>query len=123
MIAPMASSVLLVDDDPAFRRLVRWTLDRAGLVVVAEAATVAAASVAAHSSRPEVVLVDVGLPDGDGVTLARELVALPWSPRVVLTSSDPDAATDEEVELSGALGFVHKSDLPGRGVELMRGPS
>jgi DNA-binding NarL/FixJ family response regulator len=119
----MTSSVLLVDDDPAFRRLVRRTLDGAGLVVIAEAETVAEAGEAVQRVQPDVVLVDVGLPDGDGVTLAKELVALPWAPRIVLTSSDPDAATPEEVALSGALGFVPKSELPGRGLSLMLGRS
>jgi DNA-binding NarL/FixJ family response regulator len=56
--------------------------------------------------------VDVGLPDGDGVTLARALTELPWRPRVLLTSSDPDAATANDVRRSGAHGFVPKSELP-----------
>jgi hypothetical protein len=40
-------------------------------------------------------LVDAELPDGDGITLARELAALPWRPRIVLTSIDRDIATAE----------------------------
>jgi DNA-binding NarL/FixJ family response regulator len=122
MIALMPSSVLLVDDDPAFRRLARRTLGGTGLAVIGEAGTVAEASWAASELRPDAVLVDVGLPDGDGITLAHELTALPWCPRVVLTSVDPDAATPEEVRLSGALGFVPKGDLPGRGLDLLLAP-
>jgi DNA-binding NarL/FixJ family response regulator len=115
----MPTSVLLVDDDPAFRMLARRTLGGTGLSVVGEAATVAAATAEALRLRPDAVLVDVGLPDGDGITLARELTALPWAPRVVLTSVDPDAASPEEVRMSGASGFVPKGDLPGRGVALL----
>jgi DNA-binding NarL/FixJ family response regulator len=67
-----------------------------------------------------VVLVDVGLPDGDGITLAHELSALPWGPRIVLTSVEPDAASPDDVERSGAAGFVPKYDLHGRGIELLQ---
>jgi CheY-like chemotaxis protein len=112
-------SILLVDDDPGFRRLARQALGRRGLAVIGEADTVAAAKEAAQGLRPDMVLVDVGLPDGDGVTLAASLVALPWGPRVVLMSGDPDAATEEDVHLSGAKGFVHKSELSGAGLDLL----
>ncbi len=104
--------VLVVDDDPAFRRLARRVLAAFDLGVVGEAATVAAAIAAAAALEPTAVLVDVGLPDGDGVALARELVALPWGPRVVLTSSDAEAATPSDVRRSGAIAFVPKDQLP-----------
>jgi DNA-binding NarL/FixJ family response regulator len=119
MIAPVTGSVLLIDDDPAFRRLARQTLSGSGLTVVGEAATAAAGISAARSLEPEIMLVDVGLPDGDGISLARELSALPWGPRVVLTSVDPDAASPEEVRKSGAIGFVPKQDLPGSGLDML----
>jgi DNA-binding NarL/FixJ family response regulator len=113
----MPTTVLLVDDDPAFRALARRMLTAAGLHVVAEADTVAAARDAALDLRPDTALVDVGLPDGDGVTLARVLTELPWRPRVLLTSSDPDAATPDDVRRSGARGFVPKSELPDASLE------
>jgi DNA-binding NarL/FixJ family response regulator len=119
MIAPVTGSVLLIDDDPAFRRLARQTLSGSGLTVVGEAATAAAGISAARSLEPEIMLVDVGLPDGDGLSLAAELSALPWRPRVVLTSVDPDAASPEEVRKSGAIGFVPKQDLPGSGLDML----
>jgi CheY-like chemotaxis protein len=108
----MSRSVLVVDDDPAFRRIAHSVLEAFGLAVAGEAETVAAALVAAGALRPDAVLVDVGLPDGDGVDLARALTALPWHPRVVLTSSDAEATTDTEVKESGALAFVPKVQLP-----------
>jgi DNA-binding NarL/FixJ family response regulator len=114
----MAASVLLVDDDPVFRGLARRMLVAAGLGVVGEAGTVAAATVAAVDLRPDVALVDIGLPDGDGISLARELVALPWGLRVVLTSTDADAASPDDVLRSGAHGFIPKADLPN--VSLLR---
>jgi two-component system response regulator DevR len=117
MIAAMSGAVLVVDDDPVFRSLARRTLAAEGLVVIGEAGSVAAALAAAHALRPDAVLLDIGLSDGDGVALARELTALPWHPRVVLISSDPDAASTDEVLASGAGAFVAKDDLPNAPLE------
>jgi CheY-like chemotaxis protein len=113
----MAPSVLVVDDDPVFRDLARRVLAAEGLTVVAEAESVASAIDAAHSVRPDAVLVDVGLPDGDGITLARRLSSLPWRPRIVLTSTDPDAASAEDLRRSGADAFVAKHELPNAPLE------
>jgi DNA-binding NarL/FixJ family response regulator len=117
----MPASVLLVDDDPAFRQLARRIVTAAGLSVVGEADTVATAIVAARELRPDSALVDVGLPDGDGITLAGALTALPSPPRVILTSSDADAAGPGDVSRSGAAGFVPKADLPGVALRLLLG--
>jgi DNA-binding NarL/FixJ family response regulator len=119
MIGAVPHSVILIDDDPAFRALARRTLAGTRMSVVGEAGTAAAGASAVRELKPDVVLLDVGLPDGDGITLARELSALPWRPRIVLTSVDPDAASPDEVERSGASGFVPKHELPGRGLQLL----
>ena len=108
----MNRSVLLVDDDPVFRGLARRLLCAAGLTVIAEADTVSAALTAAASAQPAAALVDMELPDGNGIDLARQLVALPWEPLVLLTSIDADAAAGDDVKRSGAIAFVHKADLP-----------
>ncbi len=112
MMIAMKGSVLVVDDDPAFRRLAQRILDAFGLAVAGEADTAASAISVAGSLRPDAVLVDVGLPDSDGIALARKLTALPWRPRVVLTSSNAEAATVSEVRSSGAEAFVPKNELP-----------
>ena len=105
-------SVLIVDDDPAFRTLARRLLDDCGLAVVGEADSVATALSTATELEPSAVLVDVGLPDGDGFTLARQLAALPWRPRVVLTSVDADVEQHDAVRHGESPAFVHKKDLP-----------
>lgn len=112
MIEHMPVSVLVVDDDPAFRWLARRMLMAAGFGIAGEASTVATATAAALDLRPDAALVDIGLPDGDGIALARELAALPWRPRIVLTSTDADAASPDDVRGSGAEHFVPKSELP-----------
>jgi CheY-like chemotaxis protein len=117
----MARSVLVVDDDPVFRDLARRVLAEEGLVVVAEAESLATAVDAAHALRPDAALIDIGLPDGDGLTLARRLSELPWRPRVVLTSSDPDAASAEDLRRSGAGAFVVKHELPNAPLERLLG--
>jgi DNA-binding NarL/FixJ family response regulator len=105
-------SVLVVDDDPEFRRLARRLLAASGLTVVGEADSVAGALAAAIQLKPSAVLADVELPDGDGVALARELAVLPWRPSIVLTSIDGDITTTGEARLAGARAFVVKADLP-----------
>jgi CheY-like chemotaxis protein len=113
MICAMAGSVLVVDDDPEFRRLAGRLLAGSGLTVVGEADSVAAALAAAARLEPSAILLDVELPDGDGVTLARELSALPWRPRIVLTSIDGEITTTVEAQRAGASAFINKADLPG----------
>jgi DNA-binding NarL/FixJ family response regulator len=108
----VTGSVLVVDDDPEFRKLAGRLLALSGLTVVGEAGSMAAALEAAVQLKPSAALVDVELPDGDGITLARELAALPWHPRVVLTSIDGDITTTGEARLAGARAFVNKAELP-----------
>jgi CheY-like chemotaxis protein len=104
-------SVLVVDDDEEFRKLAARMLTASGMTVVGEADSVAAALVAAARLEPAAVLVDVELPDGDGVTLARELAGLPWRPRVMLTSIDGEITTAEEARNAGARAFITKCEL------------
>jgi DNA-binding NarL/FixJ family response regulator len=108
----MSISVLIVDDDAVFRVLARRLLSAAGLSVMGEAGNVAEGLSMAEELRPDAALVDVGLPDGDGFGLARQLTSLPWRPRVVLTSVESDIGSDGAVRSAGAEAFVHKADLP-----------
>lgn len=121
-MTPMNVSVLVVDDDPSFRRLAPRILEAFGLVLAGEADSAAAAMSVAGVLRPYAVLVDVGLPDTDGIALARELTALPWRPRVLLTSTNAEAATASEVRNSGAEAFVPKYELPGAALDRLLGP-
>jgi two-component system nitrate/nitrite response regulator NarL len=111
--------VLLIDDDPGFRKLARRMLSTGGLDVVGEAGDAGTGTAAAVRLRPDAILVDVGLPDRDGLALAGELAALPWGPRVVLMSADPDAISNAAAMRRGACGFIPKHDLPDTGVGLL----
>jgi DNA-binding NarL/FixJ family response regulator len=105
--------VLIVDDDDAFRDLAARVVTGWGHVVVGHAGTVATALLRAAELKPEVVLVDIGLPDGDGFTLTEQLIAMPWPMRVVLISSDADVANVSAAHRAGAVGFVPKEELSG----------
>jgi DNA-binding NarL/FixJ family response regulator len=108
----MTRSVLIVDDEPTFLSLATRILGQAGLEVVATADDAAGAVEAANATRPAAVLVDVGLPDRAGVDLAYELAALPWRPRVVLTSTDSDAGYAIEArDGRPKLSFIPKDEL------------
>jgi CheY-like chemotaxis protein len=105
-------SVLVVDDDPSAVRLAARVLEELEVEVAATAPDAASAVRAAQNTKPNAVLVDVGLPDRDGIDLAYELAALPWRPRVVLMSSDIDAVSGIDSRPGrDPLPFVPKQDL------------
>lgn len=107
----MAISVLIVDDDGSFRRAAAELLTGRGYRVVAQAASAGEAFAHAVEFEPDAVLLDVNLPDGDGVAVATELGARPHRPRVLLISTDPGAVSTRELESCGATGFVAKAGL------------
>jgi DNA-binding NarL/FixJ family response regulator len=111
-IAPVQTSVLVVDDDARFRALAVRILAAAGLVVGGEADTFESGWNAALALRPSGIIVDARLPDGDGVALARDLSELSWRPSVVLTSSDADVAAEFAQKQARGLAYLPKSDLP-----------
>jgi CheY-like chemotaxis protein len=119
----MAVSILLVDDDDAFRSLTVGMLRAAGHDHVYEAKNVAGALLAAAALRPDVALVDIGLPDGDGFEVAGEFAQLAGAPRVVLMSADADAADDAAARRVGAIGFVAKEELEGARLRRLLGES
>lgn len=105
----MAIRVLLVDDHEIVRRGLRDLLDgEPGISVVAQAGTVAEALTMASARTPDVAVVDVRLPDGDGVALCRSLRALEPAPAcLVLTAFDDERALVEAI-LAGASGYLLK---------------
>jgi DNA-binding NarL/FixJ family response regulator len=98
--------VIVADDDPLARRVVRDALEAGGIVVIAEAATGREAVELSLYYKPDVVLMDLVMPDGDGIQATRRILARePATEVVILTSSD-----DDDVGLvglrAGASGFL-----------------
>jgi CheY-like chemotaxis protein len=107
----MPGSILVVDDDASVRGLVVRILRSWGHTAIGEAGSVAEALDVADARRPDVVLVDVGLPDGDGFGLTRLLRSKPWAMRIVIFSSDADPANNAAADRAGAIGFFPKDEL------------
>jgi len=112
-MAAMPPSILIVDDHPSFRATARALLQAEGYTIVGEAVDGASALVAARELKPEVVLLDVQLPDTDGFTVAAALAREQHPPAVVLTSSRDASDFGPLVVESGARGFVPKAELSG----------
>ena len=105
--------VLIVDDHELFRRAARHVLVAAGFDVVGEAEDGATALRLATDLRPDVVLLDVQLPDLDGFEVAEQLRRAERPPAVVFVSSRSRSDYGGMVERSGARGFLDKADLSG----------
>ncbi len=117
----MAWTILIVDDHPSFRASARVVLESEGFRVVGEAADGASALTECCRLRPEVVLLDVQLPDTDGFHVCAEITAYAEPPTVIMTSSRDGSDFGPLVTTSGACGFVPKAELSGERVqELLR---
>ena len=115
----MPTTVLIVDDHPSFRTSARRLLEADGFAVVGEAVDAASAIAAARRLAPDVVLLDVHLPDGDGFAVAAQLTANAGGPAVVITSSHAGSDYGPLVAGSGARGFVPKAELSGEALEAL----
>jgi CheY-like chemotaxis protein len=107
----MPPTVLVVDDDAGFRRVARHLLTARGLVVVADVASGAAALDAVRRHRPDGVLLDVNLPDRDGLSITAALGGRSATPSIVLTSSDATRVPPAALAACGARAFVAKDRL------------
>jgi len=106
-------AVLIVDDHEGFRLSAKRLLETEGYDVVGQASDGAEALAMARCLAPEVIVLDVHLPDTDGFTLAAELVELGARARVVLVSSHDASDFGPLVDQSAAVGFISKSELSG----------
>jgi two-component system response regulator EvgA len=106
-----ARRVLVVDDHPSFRSCASALLAAEGFEVVGEAEDGASALAAADRLEPELVLLDIQLPDTDGFEVARRLLAHRPALRIVLVSSRDRSQYGPLIERSGARGFIAKGDL------------
>jgi DNA-binding NarL/FixJ family response regulator len=116
-----ATTLLIVDDHDGFRTFARDLLGEQGFDVVGEAATGSAAIAAAASLRPDVVLLDVMLPDLDGFAVCDQIKKDSGGPDVVMTSSHDVSTFRQSLERSRARGFIAKSELSGPALTALLG--
>jgi DNA-binding NarL/FixJ family response regulator len=106
-------SVLIVDDHRSFRASARRLLEAEGFNIVGEAVDGQDAIAAAQRLEPDLVLLDVQLPDLDGFEVAGRLAAAGLRSAVVLTSSRAAAEYGSLIADSPARGFIPKAELSG----------
>ena len=112
----MGVTVLIVDDHPSFRASARTLLEAEGFEVVGEAENGEAAVAAVQELQPDLVLLDIQLPDIDGFCVAERLRKLEDPPTVILTSSRDGADYGRCIGDCGARGFVPKAELSGAAI-------
>ena len=110
-------TIVIVDDHPSFRRCARALLEADGFSVVGEAEDGEGALSVIGSLRPDVVLLDVQLPDMDGFKVLERLGE--DAPPVVLVSSRDASDYNGLISTSGARGFISKAELSGSAVRLL----
>jgi DNA-binding NarL/FixJ family response regulator len=110
---PVSKSILIVDDHPSFRAGARRMLEASGYSVIGEAADGEAALGAVRDLAPDLVLLDVQLPDMDGFEVAAQLQAAGTAPTIVLTSSRDRADFGDALAESPVAGFIAKGELSG----------
>jgi DNA-binding NarL/FixJ family response regulator len=110
--AAAQATVLTIDDQAPFRAVARQLVDSVpGLLAIADAATGHEGLALARSLRPDVVLLDVNLPDVDGLEVCRQLRQERPTPTVILVSSDDEHEYGAAAERCGAIAFVAKQRL------------
>ena len=109
----MPPTVLIVDDHPSFRATARLLLEMEGYAVIGEAPDGMTALDEVRRLDPDVVLLDVNLPDIDGFDVAARLSNGSPRPTIVLCSSRDPGDFGPLVARSGARGFISKAELSG----------
>jgi DNA-binding NarL/FixJ family response regulator len=116
-------TVLIVDDHEVFRAAARALLQAGGFDVIGEAAGGLEAIEAVSTLHPEVVVLDIQLPDLDGLAVAARLAEAPDAPAVVLVSGRAAATYGPRLSQAPARGFISKSELSGEALAALIGLS
>jgi len=114
-------TIVVVDDHPTFRATACGLLEAEGFVVIGEAADGLGALEVIERLTPDVVLLDVQLPDIDGFEVAARLAAFDSPPVIVLTSSRDARDFGSLIAESGARGFIEKAELSGEAMAALIG--
>jgi DNA-binding NarL/FixJ family response regulator len=112
----MARTAFVVDDHPSFRACARECLTDQGFDVVGDAEDGSSALEAVRRLRPDLIILDIQLPDMSGFDVASQLTVDGYDPDIVLVSSRDAEDYGPLIEQSGARGFIAKADLTAEAV-------
>ena len=112
-------SVAIVDDDVRIRTLLRLELEDLGALVICFGSAEEAID-GIRNNSVDLVLLDVGLPEMDGITCLRRLRQQGLASKVVLMSGHWDPEDEQEIKAAGADGYVIKTGLPALLADLMK---
>jgi DNA-binding NarL/FixJ family response regulator len=113
----MPVRTLVVDDHAGFRVEACSLLERLGCEVVGEADSVQGAVAAAGRLQPDLVMLDIGLPDGSGLDAVPAIAATSPGSAVILVSVRPAGDYGSRLGDTGAAGFITKADLSSETLE------
>ncbi|NCE88461.1 response regulator transcription factor [Pseudomonas sp. Q1] len=106
----MNSKVMIIDDHPAVRMAVRFLLETEGYEIVGDAENVAEALELIEQVEPEILILDIGLPNTDGLTLIHQMVAKNVPVRIIVLTAQQTHPVATHCKEAGAHGFVSKRD-------------
>lgn len=112
-------SLLIVDDHDGFRSRAKRALELDGFTVTGEAADISTGVAACADLQPDVVLLDIHLPDGSGIQEAPRFADASPQARVVLISTYDEVDMDLAARQAGVVGFMAKSQLSGRELQAL----
>ena len=120
-VRSMGRTVLIVDDHAGFRDAARALLEASGFDVLGEAVDGASALAAVAKLQPEIVLLDVHLPDVDGFAVAERLASDGVPTAIVLVSSRDVSSFRRRLAANPAWSFIPKSELSGEALSAAAG--
>jgi DNA-binding NarL/FixJ family response regulator len=120
-VHPSESRILIVDDAPAVRESLGWLIeDEPGMTVVGDASTASQAILETVRLSPDLILLDIELPDADGFTVTRRIKAMANPPLVVLLSVHGDEQSRQGGAEAGCDAYVEKGSGWPRLLQVLR---
>ena len=111
MVLARANTIVIADDFAAFRRFVRSKLQENGFQNVAEASDGVEAVAKAADLQPGLVLLDIGMPNLDGIKAAEQIRSIAPESKILFVSQNTDSDIVQAALSDGARGFVRKSEI------------
>ena len=111
MVLARANTIVIADDFAAFRRFVRSKLQENGFQNVAEASDGVEAVAKATDLQPGLVLLDIGMPNLDGIKAAEQIRSIAPESKILFVSQNTDSDIVQAALSDGARGFVRKSEI------------